>query len=69
MNKRKQGKYKLEVDWNGRKHEEWYTDKSRAETRRNELENYRDNDSPNQSPFTNIKIIFVEEKKIPIYRE
>lgn len=68
MNKREKGKYALEVDWNGRRHTEWYTDKSRAEARKNELENYRDNDSPLCSPFTNITIKFVPEEKIPIRR-
>lgn len=66
MNKRQKGKYKLELDWNGRRHTEWYNDKSRAESRKNELESYRDDDSPNCSPFTNIKIQFVEENQLPL---
>ena len=69
MNKRQQGKYKLEVDWNGRRHAEWYADKARAEVRKSQLENYRDDDSPHCSPFTNIKIKFVPENEMPIYRE
>jgi hypothetical protein len=65
MNKKEKGKYKLEVDWNGRRHTEWYTDKSRAIARKEELENYRDEDCPNFSPFSNIKIEFVSENKLP----
>ena len=42
MNKHKQGKYKLTFqDYTGN-NTEWYRDKSRAESRKNELENYRD---------------------------
>ena len=69
MNKKQQGKYRLEVDWNGRTHTEWYIDKSREESRKNELENYRDADSSSRSPFTNINIKFIPENEIPNYRE
>lgn len=68
MNKKQPGKYRLTVYWNGREHEEWYTDKSRAIARKEELSNYRDADSPDSSPFTNIKIEFVPEDKIPVRR-
>lgn len=68
MNKKQKGKYRLEVDWNGRRHTEWYTDKSRAEARKEALTNYRDQDSPLCSPFTNITIDFVSEDKLPFRR-
>lgn len=68
MNKREKGKYRLQVDWNGRRHTEWYTDKSRAEARKIQLINYRDEDSPLCSPFTNVKIEFVPEDQIPLRR-
>ena len=67
MNKKEKGKYKLRVDWNGSRHTEWYTDKSRALSRKEQLENYIDDDDPNCSPFTNITIEFVREDELPIY--
>ena len=68
MNKREKGKYKLQVEYNGRRYTEWYTDKSRAILRKQHLENYRDDDCPYCSPFINIKIEFVQEDKLPIGR-
>lgn len=65
MNKKQKGKYKLTVRWNGRDHEEWYNDKSRAVSRKESLEAYRDADNSESSPFTNIKIEFVPEDKLP----
>ena len=61
MNQKEKVKYSLRGDWNGRRHTEWYNEKSRAILRKQELENYRDDDCPNYSPFTNIKVDFVSE--------
>lgn len=67
MNKHKQGKYKLTFqDYTGN-NTEWYRDKSRAESRKNELENYRDKEDGSY-PFTNVKIIFIPEEEIHLHR-
>ena len=68
MNKREKGKYRLEMCWNGRIHHEFYTDKARALARKEELANYRDKDDPLFSPFTQLKIDFIPEDKLPIHR-
>ena len=65
MNKREKGLYALSFLWNGRRHIEYYKDKSRALIRKDNLENYRDKDDPDASPFTDFKLIFLSEDKLP----
>lgn len=67
MNKRQKGKYRLEIGGVGGTSVEWFNDKTKAIARKEQLENYRDADSPTRSPFVISKFEFVPEEEMHRY--